>query len=111
MSFKILVGSYTREIYTLDFDPSISSLKLVATTTVGYHPSWITSHPGDRSTVFAGLEQSEGKVISLYFDEDGEGRIVGEASTGGEDPCSVLASAHELIAANVSLVSFEKIKS
>jgi len=35
-----------------------------------------------------------------FDNEDGKGRVVGEASSGGADPCSVLATKDELIAAN-----------
>jgi 6-phosphogluconolactonase (cycloisomerase 2 family) len=103
MAHRILVGSYTDDVYTLDFDPSSKSLNLVAKTNLGTKPSWITQHPNDPTLIFAGLEQAEGKIIAVKFDnEDGKGRVVGEASSGGADPCSVLATKDELIAANVS---------
>lgn len=107
MAYRILVGSYTDDVYTLDFNPSSKSLKLVAKTRLGTKPSWITQHPNDPTLIFAGLEQTEGKVVAVKFDNDnGEGRIVGEASSGGADPCSVLATENELIVANVSRICF-----
>lgn len=77
MACHILVGSYTDEVYTLSFDPASSSLKVDSSVTVGHHPSWITSHPDNRSLIFAGLEQSQGKIIALKYDEEGRGKIVG----------------------------------
>jgi|SRR5882762_6750435 len=103
MAYRILVASYTDNLYTLDFDPSSKSLTLVAKTNVGNRPSWITQHPNDPTLIFAVLEEPKGKLIAVKYDNDsGKGRIVGEASTGGKDPCSVLATQHELIVANVS---------
>ena len=100
---RILVGSYTDYVYTLDFDPLSKSLNLVAKTKLATNPSWITPHPNDPTLIFAGLEQNEGKVIAVKFDDkSGEGRIVGEASSGGAGPCSVLATEDEVIIANVS---------
>lgn len=103
MAFRILVASYTNEIYTLDFDSESSSLKLVASSTVGFHPSWLAQHPNDRSLIFAGIEQAAGKVVAVKFTEDGKGEVVGEASSAGEDPCHVLVTSDEVIIANVSL--------
>jgi 6-phosphogluconolactonase (cycloisomerase 2 family) len=103
MAYRILVASYTDNVYTLDFDPSSKSLTLVAKTNVGNRPSWITQHPNDPTLIFAVLEEPKGKLIAVKYDNDsGIGRIVGEASTGGKDPCSVLATQDELIVANVS---------
>lgn len=103
MTYRIVVGSFTDDVYTLDFDPSSKSLNVVAKTTLGTKPSWIAQHPNDPTLVFAALEQTDGKIIAVKFDkEDGKGRVVGEVSCGGADPCSVLATEDELIAANVS---------
>ncbi|TFK45121.1 Lactonase, 7-bladed beta-propeller-domain-containing protein [Crucibulum laeve] len=102
MTHRILVSSYTNDITTLSFDTSAPSLTVTSITTVGYHPSWITFHPGDRSLVCAGLEQSDGKVILLKYDEVGKGTIVAEAPSGGRDPCSLLATKEELLIANYS---------
>jgi len=102
MLYRILAGSYTNEIYTLDFDPSSSSLASVTATTVGYHPSWIACHPGDHSLIFAALEEREGKVVAVKFGENGEGIGLGQSSSGGADPCSVLVTADELIIGNYS---------
>ncbi|KAF8641444.1 hypothetical protein AX16_009957 [Volvariella volvacea WC 439] len=111
MVHKILVASYTNEISTLSFDPDAQTLSRESAVTVGFHPSWIAFYPGDHSVVFTGLEQSGGKVLALKFDDgigvDGDkewrsARIVAEASSGGDDPCSLYATKDELFVANYS---------
>jgi hypothetical protein len=56
--WTILVASYTDLIYTLSFDPTpltgSPTLKLLAQTPVGYHPSWIGSHPSNNSLIIQG---------------------------------------------------------
>lgn len=70
---------------------------------VGFHPSWITFYPGDRSIVFTGLEETEGSVVALRYDDQGKGAVRGRAPSGGADPCSLLATENgELLIANVS---------
>jgi len=100
MAHRILAGSYTHEIYTLDFEPSTSSLSSVTATAVGHHPSWIALHPDDCSLVFAALEEHEGKVVAVKFEKNGKGTIVGESPSGGADPCSLFAATDELIISN-----------
>ncbi|KAF7309727.1 3-carboxy-cis,cis-mucoante lactonizing enzyme [Mycena indigotica] len=101
MSNRILVASYTSSIFTLSFDASQGSLVLEGQVEVGFHPSWITQHPADKSLVFAGLEQTDGKVVAVKYDGD-KANIVSTASSGGEDPCSLLATESELFVANYS---------
>ncbi|KZT72346.1 putative isomerase YbhE [Daedalea quercina L-15889] len=100
MAFRILVGSYTNEIYTVSFNPDVLKLTLESTLTVGHHPSWVTPHPTDPSLVFTGLEQEEGKVLVIKYDAQGKGTVVGEASSGGADPCTLLALGTELLVGN-----------
>ncbi|KAI0827778.1 putative isomerase YbhE [Trametes gibbosa] len=102
MVYRILVASYANEIYTLAFDPEAPSLKLVSTITVGHHPSWLTPHPKDRSIVFTGLEQSDGKIVALKYDAEGRGAVIGETPSEGADPCAILALETELIIGNYS---------
>lgn len=101
MVHLILASSYTNDISTLAFDPQNSKLNVVSTITVGHHPSWITFYPGDHSLVFTGLEQADGKLVALKYDEDGKGTMVAKAPSGGADPCSLLATKDELFVANV----------
>ncbi|KAF9819528.1 hypothetical protein IEO21_01992 [Rhodonia placenta] len=109
MPYRILVGSYANEIYTVSFDPETSSISLVSSITVGYHPSWITPHPIDKSLVFAGLEQAEGKIVVVRYNEEGKGSLVGEVSSGGADPCTLLAAGTELLVGNYSSGTFTTI--
>jgi len=100
--YRILVSSYTDEIYTLLFDDANRRLDVVSEVKVGHHPSWVTSHPNDRSVVFTGLEQSDGIAVALKFDQEGRGEVIGTAESGGKDPCSLLATKDELLIANYS---------
>lgn len=103
MAFHIYIGSYTNEIYTLAFDPDTLSLTLVSTLTVGFHPSWLTPHPKDPSIVFAGLEQTDGKIVAVKFDDEGHGTLLGSVSSGGGGPCSLVETDSELLVGNVRL--------
>ena len=100
MSHIILSGSYKNHIYSLKFNPP-SNLELISTTSTGHRPSWITFHPVDRSLVFTALEQPDGKIIVVRYGNEGEGEVVSLVSSGGEDPCSLLATTDELVVANV----------
>ncbi|KAF8216415.1 Lactonase, 7-bladed beta-propeller-domain-containing protein [Mycena galopus ATCC 62051] len=105
MANRILVASYTNSIQSLDFDASASTLTTHSTVEVGFHPSWIAPQAGqsDGSTlVFAGLEQAEGKVVAVKYDTSGQGIVVAEASSGGADPCSLVATENRLFVANYS---------
>lgn len=104
MQYTILVGSYSDRVYTLSFHPDTPSLSLISSVTVGHHPSWITRHPKDASLVFAGVEQTDGKIVTLKFDNSGKGVVVGEISSDGADPCSLVIVQDKLIVANVSRV-------
>ena len=103
MTFHIYVGSYTNEIYTLAFDPDAPSLTLVSTLTVGFHPSWLTPHPNDSSIIFAGLEQTDGKIVAVKYDDKGHGTLLGSVSSGGGSPCTLVATDSELLVGNVRL--------
>jgi hypothetical protein len=102
MGFQILVASHTNEILTLQFDlyPE-SSLTVTSSLPVGFHPSWITPHPRDPSLIFSLLQQFDGKVLALKYDENGTGKVVAETSSGGESPPSLLATDTELFVAHV----------
>ncbi|KAG7091586.1 hypothetical protein E1B28_010607 [Marasmius oreades] len=102
MSYRILGSSYTEEVYTLEFVPSKATITVSSSLRIGYHPSWITAHPTDPSLVFACLEQAEGTVVALKYDESGNGKVVAEASSGGKDPCHLLVKDGELLIANYS---------
>ncbi|KAG6817515.1 hypothetical protein H0H93_007163 [Arthromyces matolae] len=102
MVHLIFTASYTNEISTLAFDPEAGSLTVSSTVKVGHHPSWITFYPGDHSLIFTGLEQADGKALVLKFDDQGKGKIVAEAPSGGADPCTLLATKDKLYIGNYS---------
>ncbi|KAJ3732007.1 Lactonase, 7-bladed beta-propeller-domain-containing protein [Lentinula guzmanii] len=100
MAFTILGSSYTNSVYTYTFEND--SLALKSSVDVGVHPSWVTSHPEDKSLVFAALEQEEGKIVAIKYDSEYKGNQVAEASSGGQDPCSIVVVKDELLIANYS---------
>ncbi|KAK7691939.1 hypothetical protein QCA50_005344 [Cerrena zonata] len=102
MQYTILVGSYSDQVYTLSFDLDKPSLSLISSVYVGHHPSWITQHPKDPSTIFAGVEQADGKIVTLVFNKSGEGVVVGEVPSGGADPCTLVVVNDELVVGNYS---------
>ncbi|KAK7051192.1 hypothetical protein VNI00_004692 [Paramarasmius palmivorus] len=106
MTYRILAGSYTNDVYTLEFESQAPSLSTIATTTAGFHPSWITAHPADSSLIFACLEQSGGTILAFKYDENGNGTVVASAPSGGQDPCHLLIRDDELFIANYSSGDF-----
>jgi hypothetical protein len=70
--------------------------------TVGYHPSWITPHPEDPAIWFTGLEQEDGRVVAIEYDEEGKGKVVGELSSEGAEPCTLVGYKGDLLIGNVS---------
>lgn len=104
---RILAGSYADAIYTLQFDPaadadSLSALKLLGMTHVGHRPSWIASHPSDRSLIFVVLEQVNGEIAVVKYGQGPEGEVMARAESGGKDPCTLLVMENELLIGNVS---------
>lgn len=101
MVHRIYVGSYSNEIYSLSFDPDAASLTLESTLTVGFHPSWLTPLPSDPTVILAGLEQTDGQIVAVKYNQKGQGTLVGSAPSGGADPCTLLATNTELLIGNV----------
>ncbi|KAF8554806.1 putative isomerase YbhE [Imleria badia] len=107
-TYKILVGSYTDSIYTLEFDPAPPgggpTLKLLSQVDVGHHPSWIEAHPSDGSLIFTGLEQADGQIVLVKYNKDGKGHKIDETTcaSGGADPCTLLVTEDEVIVGNYS---------
>ncbi|RXW23679.1 hypothetical protein EST38_g2155 [Candolleomyces aberdarensis] len=101
--YPILVASYTNDIVTLEFDSDNATLKQTSSTTVGHHPSWIEGHPSNPNIVYTGLEQSDGKILALNFEDNGKkGGLVSQISSIGQDPCSVHVDKDQVFAANYS---------
>ncbi|KAJ8515183.1 hypothetical protein ONZ45_g7371 [Pleurotus djamor] len=109
MAYQILVSSYTEDVTTLTFDPKLSSITVSSAVHAGHHPSWITKHPDDPSLVFTGLEQTEGVVLAIKYDKEWKGKVVGEVSSKGADPCDLLCTKDELLVANYSSGSITSI--
>lgn len=101
MVYHILVASYSNDIVTLTFDPSSPSLEVTSKLTVGHHPSWIASSPEYPGLVWTGLEQADGKILTLEKDGDGRLSKVAEVSSAGSDPCHLVVHKDELVIANV----------
>ena len=106
MIHRILVASYTDSLVTLAFDPEHRSLESLSSITVGKNPSWIIAHPRNRSTVYAALEQIDGRVVTLVFDDGGT--LMGlrdGVSSGGQDPVSLAVVDDTLLVCNVRYLS------
>ena len=101
MTYRILVGSYTSDVTTLEFDPNARTLRVTSALTVGHHPSWLTRHPSDPTLVYTGLEQAEGKIVAFKISPEGVVSVVGEADSGGSDPATLEALDKELVVGNV----------
>ena len=104
MAHHILVASEASSITTLYFSAK-GSLEISSDIIVGPRPTWLTSHKSHPGMVFTGLEESDGKVVALRYDEQGEGEVISEASSGGQGPCSLLATRDEILIANVREIS------
>ena len=102
MAYRIYVGSYTNEITTLEFDTKNATLSILSSINVGHHPSWVTPLPSHPTVIFTALEQSDGKIVAVKYDEAGTGTILSTAPSGGADPCMILAEKDELFIGNVS---------
>jgi hypothetical protein len=115
-SHTILVGSYTDQITTLVFtegvDGASAKLEHKGAVTVGHHPSWLAVHPAstkEKTIVFTGLEQSEGIIAAVEFDADGNGKVVGQTTSGGRDPCTldVTKDGKEVVVGNVRVYALD----
>ncbi|SRR5258707_15150887 len=101
MLYKILVGSYTDRITTLEFDSDAKSLCVHSYFYAGQNPSWIAQHPTDKSLIFATNEVTDGKIQLLRLAEDGFLSFLEECSSGGADPASLSVSEDAIVVGNV----------
>ena len=104
MVHRILVATYTDRVETLLFDPETKSLSITFSLTVGHHPSWITPHPENPVIWFTALEQEDGQVVAIEYDKEGKGKVVGELSSEGAGPCTLVAHKGDLLVGNVSFL-------
>ncbi|EUC66213.1 lactonase, 7-bladed beta-propeller, partial [Rhizoctonia solani AG-3 Rhs1AP] len=94
MAYKLLVGGYATTIATLLFNPASSSLSNIATTSAGFNPSWIATHPTNKSVVYATQEVTPGSIFSFVVQQSGQLTKVASVATGGGGP------AHAIITSN-----------
>ncbi|TCD61625.1 hypothetical protein EIP91_008149 [Steccherinum ochraceum] len=106
MVHQIYVGTWANDIHTLAFDPETKSLTRISSLTVGPNPGWLTRDPTDPSIIYTGLEQADGKIVAVKFDPNGKGTVIGEQSSLGKDPCTLVASGNTLFVVNYSSGTF-----
>ena len=109
MAYRILTATYTDRVETLLFDSEAKSLSIASSLTVGHHPSWITPHPENPAIWFTALEQEDGRVVAIEYNEEGKGKVVGEVSSEGAGPCTLVAYKGDLLIGNVSYRLFLQI--
>ncbi|KIO28877.1 hypothetical protein M407DRAFT_242816 [Tulasnella calospora MUT 4182] len=102
MVHTIYVGSYTNLITTLSFDPSTGSLQVTGTTEAGPNPSWVATHPTDKSLLFASNEVGEGKIVLFKRSEDGKLQLLQSVWSGGAGTAHFAVGEKEVVAANYS---------
>ncbi|KEP45857.1 lactonase, 7-bladed beta-propeller [Rhizoctonia solani 123E] len=102
MVYKLLVGGYAATIATLLFSPESSSLSIIATSPAGINATWITTHPTNKSVVYATQEASPGSILSFVVEESGQLTQTGSALTGGAGPPHMIITSNgkEAIAMN-----------
>lgn len=109
MSYHFLVGGLTDSIATLEFDAPASGreaeLSILNLQKVGFSPGWVTQSEADPTVFYVGLEGQDGRLLMLEYDSEsdtGKGKIIGDVSSGGDTPCSILPVDGEVVVANVS---------
>ncbi|KAG8896348.1 hypothetical protein FRC00_006091, partial [Tulasnella sp. 408] len=102
MVHTIYVGSYTSQITTLSFDPATGSLQVIGTTEAGPNPSWVATHPTDKSLLFASNEVDEGKIVLFKRSEDGKLELLQSVWSGGAGTAHFAVGEKEVVAANLS---------
>ncbi|KAG8899093.1 hypothetical protein FRB99_006944 [Tulasnella sp. 403] len=103
----IFVGSYTKEISTLEFDPTASppTLKVVGTSQAGSNPSWIAPHPTDKTLLFASNEEDEGKIVMFKIKSDKTLEPLQSVWSGGAGTAHFHVGEKEIVTANVGRFS------
>ncbi|KAG9087820.1 hypothetical protein FRC07_012732, partial [Ceratobasidium sp. 392] len=102
VSYKILVGTYSSLITTLQFTPVHSNLAAIATSNAGISPSWLAQHPTNKTVLFATQDYYDGKIASFAVGSQGQLTRLDSASTSGDAPAHMIvaSSGREVIAAN-----------
>ncbi|KAG8741988.1 hypothetical protein FRC10_002146 [Ceratobasidium sp. 414] len=102
VAYKILVGAYSSVITTLLFNPGTSNLAIYGTSPAGSSPSWITTHPTNKSVLFATQENPTGALWSFAIGSQGLLTQLSAVTSGGDGPAFMLAPSNgkEVIAMN-----------
>jgi len=84
---------------------------MFSTTNVGQSPSWIASHPTNRSILFSTFENSYGEVGSFTVDSMGKLTKAASVSSGGQNPAhlAALSSGTEIFVTNYNSGTAESI--
>ena len=101
MVYTIFVGAYDDHITTLKFDPTAGTLEVTGKTPAGSNPSWLTTHPINKTLVFASNETDEGKIL-MFENLDGELKLLQSAWSGGAGTAHFLVLENEIVTGNVS---------
>ncbi|KAG9092152.1 hypothetical protein FRC06_000223 [Ceratobasidium sp. 370] len=72
VTYKILVGAYSSVITILSFTPASSNLAITGSSYAGSSPSWITTHPTNKSVLFATQENPTGALWSFAIGSQGQ---------------------------------------
>ncbi|KAG2151600.1 Lactonase, 7-bladed beta-propeller-domain-containing protein [Suillus bovinus] len=87
VKFTILAGGYTSFIASYMFDSETNNLTYLNKYTTGDNPSWITSHPTNKSVLYAVNENvPAGALQSFTVGPEGALTLVDTISSGGSSP-------------------------
>lgn len=100
VNFTILAGGYDVFIASYLFNSDASTLSLTGKYPSGANPSWITSHPTNKSILYATNENTEGAVQSFTVTSDGVlSQAVDTMPTDGDSPAFAVALSTGQVAA------------
>ncbi|KAK0444261.1 putative isomerase YbhE [Desarmillaria tabescens] len=100
VKFTILAGGYDVFITSYLFNSDASTLSLTGKYPSGSNPSWITSHPTNKSILYATNENTEGAVQSFTVTSDGVlSEPVSTIPTDGDSPAFAVALSTGQVAA------------
>ncbi|KAK0186511.1 putative isomerase YbhE [Armillaria mellea] len=100
VNFTILAGGYDVFIASYLFNSDASTLALTGKYPSGANPSWITSHPTNKSILYATNENTEGAVQSFTVTSDGVlSQAVDTIPTDGDSPAFAVALSTGQVAA------------
>ncbi|KIJ16219.1 hypothetical protein PAXINDRAFT_113991 [Paxillus involutus ATCC 200175] len=87
VNFTILAGGYTTYVASYLFNANDNSLTYLDQYTTGANPSWIISHPTNKSILYATNENTPGGALqSFTVGPEGAITLVDTISSGGSGP-------------------------